>query len=393
MFEQIPVAPPDPILGLTDAFRKDTRPEKINLGVGIYQDEQGQTPVLASVKRAEQLLWQEEPTKEYLGIGGDPLYTERIRSLVFGETLPANRSVTMQAPGGTGALRIAADFLHQQFPQATVWLSQPTWANHPAIFAAAGVSTREYRYLTPDNRSVDLDQWMHDLKDAREGDVVLLHGCCHNPSGVDLSSNQWHALADFVRKHHLLPLIDLAYQGFGDGLEQDVAGTRHFAEQGLEFFTAASCSKNFGIYRERVGAITIATDSASRIEAVASQVKIAIRCNFSNPPAHGAAVVARVLGDPLLRQQWVQELDTMRGRIRAMRDLFALEMQHAIGTNRFDFIRQQRGMFSFAGLTPAQVDRLRDEHAIYMVRSGRMNVAGMCVTTVPRIAKAVASVL
>ncbi|MDA0658850.1 MAG: aspartate/tyrosine/aromatic aminotransferase [Planctomycetota bacterium] len=393
MLEKISVAPPDPILGLTDAFRKDTRPEKINLGVGIYQDETGRTPVLASVKRAEHLAWQEEPTKEYLGIGGDPLFTERIRDLVFGETLPANRSVTMQAPGGTGALRIAADFLHQQFPQATAWLSQPTWANHPAIFAAAGVPSRDYGYLTADSRAVDLNKMMDNLREAREGDVVLLHGCCHNPSGVDLTGDQWHTLADFFRKHRLLPLIDLAYQGFGDGLEPDAIGARHFAQQGLEFFTAASCSKNFGIYRERVGALTIATESASSIEAVTSQVKVAVRCNFSNPPAHGAAVVARVLGDSLLRQLWTQELDTMRGRIRDMRDLFAAEMQLAIGTNRFDFIRQQRGMFSFAGLTPAQVDRLRDEHAIYMVRSGRMNVAGMCAATLPRLAQAIASVL
>lgn len=393
MFEKVVVAPPDPILGLTEAFRKDTRPEKINLGVGVYQDEHGQTPVLESIKRAEQLLWQEEKTKEYLGIGGDPRYDEQIRNLVFGTSLGTDRSVTVQAPGGTGALRVAADFVKQQFPQATVWISQPTWANHPAIFAAAGLPTREYSYLAPDGKSVDLLRLMQDLKSASPGDVVLLHGCCHNPSGVDLTLAQWQELVPFLQKQQLLPLVDLAYQGFGTGLDADVAGVRHLAAQGGEFLTAASCSKNFGLYRERVGALTAAVSTPAHLEPVASRLKVSIRCNYSNPPAHGAALVQRVLSDPQLRQMWDQELQGMRDRIQAMRDRFAAAMREAVGSERFDFIREQRGMFSFAGLTPPQVDRLRDEHGIYMVRSGRMNVAGMSESTMPRLAAAIAAVL
>jgi len=393
MFEQISAAPPDPILGLTDAYRKDPRPEKINLGVGIYQDEQGRTPVLESVKRAEQWIWQNEPTKEYLGIGGDTRYSDAIRGLVFGDQLPPGRCTTLQAPGGTGALRVAADFLHQQFPQASVWLSLPTWANHPAIFGAAGVPTREYAYLTADSRAVDLERMLDHLRQAPAGDAVLLHGCCHNPSGVDFTPDQWNELLAFLRRQSLLPIIDLAYQGFGDGLEQDALGVRLFAQAGIEFLTAASCSKNFGLYRERVGAVIAATESAECLEAVASRLKVAVRCNYSNPPSHGAAVVGQILQDAPLRKLWIEELDTMRQRIRGMREQFARAMQGGTGTNRFDFIRNQRGMFSFAGLTPAQVDRLRDEFAIYMVRSGRMNVAGMSPDTLPRLAAAITAVL
>lgn len=394
MFESIQAAPADPILGLTDAFRRDERPDKMNLGVGVYQDEAGRVPILQCVKQAEQQVYNREDSKGYLPIGGIAEYGAQLRQLMLGDLAPSSeRCATFHTPGGTGALRVAADFLHQVFPETTIWLSQPTWANHPAIFRSAGVPTQEYRYLRPDGKGIDFGGMCEDLQGARQGDVVLLHGCCHNPSGADLSPEQWVAVGQLCQHHGLTPLVDLAYQGFGSGLDADAAGLRALVEQQLELLLASSCSKNFSLYRERVGGLTIVTRPETTAAAAESRLKVAVRTNYSNPPSHGAAVVCQILADTTLRNLWHSELESMRQRIHDMRSQFADAMRDQTGSDRFDFVRDQRGMFSFSGLTPEQVDRLRDEHAIYMVRSGRMNVAGMTSASMSRLAKCVAAVL
>ena len=394
MFDHIATAPPDPILGLTEAFRKEPRDEKMNLGVGVYQDEQGATGVLEAVKQAELRLTETESGKGYLPITGNPKYNDTIRELVFGPDQVGNPNWTsLQTPGGTGGLRVVADFLSAHSPESTVWLSRPTWANHGAIFTAARLATAEYTYLDSSQLRVDFGAMLSDLGQAAAGDVLLLHGCCHNPSGVDLADEEWRQIGQLVRDKGVVPLVDVAYQGFGDGVEDDVRGLRTLVGAGRPLWVVTSCSKNFGLYRERVGGVTAITPSPEAATAVASQLKVAVRRNYSNPPSHGAAVVAQIWNTPDLRQLWLNELATMRRRIHAMREQFAAAMRQQIDSDRFDFICRQRGMFSFLGLTPEQVDRLRTDFAIYMVRSGRINVAGLRGATVGRLAEAVARVL
>ena len=396
MFETITPAPPDAILGLTEAFQKDPNPRKINLGVGVYKDGSGQTPVLASVKEAEKRLLGSEATKSYLPIDGLAAYTTACQELAFGSEHPivsAGRAATAQTPGGTGALRVAADFVRRISPQATVWLSDPTWPNHPNVFGSAALNVASYPYFDAAGNVVDFESMMAALENIPAGDVLLLHGCCHNPTGADLSAEQWQAVAALCAGRGILPLLDFAYQGFGNGLEEDAVGVRIVANHCREFLVAGSFSKNFGLYNERVGALSLVAASADAAAAAQSHLKICVRTNYSNPPAHGGQIVAAILGDPELRQTWEVELAEMRNRINAMRHLFVETLDEQGVARDFSFIAQQRGMFSFSGLTPAQVQALRERHSIYVVGSGRINVAGMTAANMDYLCAAIADVL
>jgi aspartate/tyrosine/aromatic aminotransferase len=396
MFENLEMAPPDAILGLTDAFKADQSPHKINLGVGVYKDEQNATPILESVKRAEERLLDVESTKSYLGIPGSPAYGACVRTLLFGsdhEIVSSERAKTAQTPGGTGALRVAADFIHTKFPKASIWLSSPTWANHNAIFASAGITVNQYPYYDAANKCLDFDAMKAALAGVPAGDVVLFHGCCHNPSGMDPDSEQWAAFAALTAERGILPLFDFAYQGFGAGLEEDAAGLRQFCTSGRELLVCSSFSKNFGLYNERVGALTLVGSDAKACASAFSHVEKAIRSNYSNPPSHGGSIVTTVLSDSELRAQWVAELAAMRERIRGMREDFVATLKAKGVAQDFSFIAAQNGMFSFSGLSPEQVKTLREKHAIYIVGSGRINVAGMTPENMDPLCEAIAGVL
>ena len=396
MFERLEMAPPDAILGLTEAFKQDTNPNKINLGVGVYKDTQNKTPVLNSVKKAEERILTAEDTKSYMPIPGDPEYGALVRQMLFGEgheIISSNRARTAHTPGGTGALRVAGDLLKQQFPGAALWLSAPTWANHAGIFGAAGVETKQYPYYDADNKCLNFDAMLQALRTVPEGDVVLLHGCCHNPSGMDPDAEQWAAIAALAREQKWLPLLDFAYQGFADGLEEDATGLRAFCQPGCELMICSSFSKNFGLYRERTGALTLVGADADSVEKAFSHLKKRIRTNYSNPPAHGGLIVSTVLGDPELRAMWESELAEMRGRINGMRELFVDTMKKKAPGADFSFITRQKGMFSFSGLTKDQVGALRERHGIYIVGSGRINVAGITPDNVEMLCDAIAGVL
>jgi aspartate/tyrosine/aromatic aminotransferase len=396
MFEAIDVAPPDPILGLTEAFKQDSNPNKINLGVGVYKDASGKTPVLAAVKAAEARILESETSKGYLPINGDPGYGEQVRRLLFGQDsklVNDGRAVTAHTPGGTGALRVAGDYLKAKHPNTTVWMSDPTWANHPAVFTAAGLQQAKYAYFDATKNALAFGQMLDSLKQVSAGDAVLIHACCHNPSGVDLTPEQFGQVGELLTERKALPLVDFAYQGFASGLEQDAAGLRALAAKVPEFMVCSSFSKNFGLYNERTGALTVVAGQTAAAQAVLSHVKVVVRRNYSNPPSHGGAIVTTILGDAELSAQWETELTTMRDRINGMRRLFASTLE-AKGANRdFSFITQQRGMFSFSGLNKDQVAALREKHSIYIVGSGRINVAGMTEANMPRLCEAIVSVL
>jgi aspartate/tyrosine/aromatic aminotransferase len=397
MFEHISPAPPDPILGIGEAFKKDPNPAKINLSVGVYKDAQGNTPVLHCVKEAEKRLLDSEKTKNYLSIEGIAEYGKQVRELLFGaehEIVVSQRAATAQTPGGTGSLRVVADFLKKQAPQAKVWISKPTWANHPAIFQTAGFAVETYSYIDAAGKALDFAGLLGGLNQIAPGDIVLLHACCHNPTGIDPTAAQWKQIADVIYERGGFPLIDFAYQGFGDGLQQDAAGLREFARPGKELAVCSSFSKNFGLYNERVGALTFVAQNASAAEAALSHIRVAIRTNYSNPPQHGAAVVAAILSDAKLRGQWEQELADMRNRINSMRSLFVDTMKQKAPQHDFSFLRTQKGMFSFSGLSPMQVDELKTKHGIYVVVSGgRINVAGMTPDNMNQLCTAIAAVL
>jgi aspartate aminotransferase len=397
MFDSLPLAPPDSILGLMEAFKADPNPRKINLSVGVYKDEQGQTPVLASVKEAERRLLESEKSKGYLSIEGHPQFAAAVQEMLFGkehEVLASRRAVTAQTPGGTGALRVAADFLKKHFPQARVWVSKPTWANHPAVFAAAGQKVEVYPYLDERGRGLDMPGMLAGLQQIPAGDIVLLHACCHNPTGIDPTAEQWRQIAAAVQARGLLPLVDFAYQGFGDGLVEDAAGLRALAMPGRELLVASSFSKNFGLYGERVGALTLVASAPEAAERALSQVRVSIRTNYSNPPTHGAAIVATILNDGALRKQWEEELAGMRRRIHQMRELFVTTMREKASQHDFTFLKDQKGMFSFSGLTNVQVDELRSKYGVYVVgNGGRINVAGMTRENMQPLCEAVAAVM
>ena len=379
-FDKIQAAPADPILGLGEAFKAETRPEKVNLGIGVYKDASGNTPVLKSVKAAETRLLADEKSKNYLTIDGVAAYNAETQKLLFGENseiIAARRAKTAQSLGGTGALRVAAEFIKRQTGAKNVWISAPTWPNHNAIFQAVGINIRDYRYYDKTAHSLDWDGLIADLSQAQAGDVVLLHGCCHNPTGIDPTPEQWDTLAKMSAEKGWLPLFDFAYQGFANGLEQDAYGLRAFAKLNKELLVASSYSKNFGMYNERVGAFTVVAADEETANRAFSQVKTIIRTLYSNPASHGGNTIALVLQDPELKAQWIAELDEMRARIKEMRQKFVDLLKEKGAKQDFGFIIEQNGMFSFSGLSPEQVDRLKDEFAIYAVRSGRINVAGI----------------
>lgn len=397
MFELLSMAPPDAILGLNDAFRKDPNPHKINLSVGVYKDAEGNTPILASVKEAEHRLLASETNKSYLPIEGSPQYGKLVRELLFGashEIVINQRACTAHTPGGTGALRTAADFLKRKLPVGKVWFSKPTWDNHLNIFQAAGLAVDTYAYIDAAGRGLDFAGMLAALRAIPAGDAVLLHAGCHNPTGIDPTPEQWREIAATIHERKLLPIVDFAYQGFGDGLSEDAAGLRELAQPGKELLVCSSFSKNFGLYNERVGALTVVAADQAAADVALSHVKVCIRVNYSNPPCHGAAIVTTVLSDATLRQAWEAEVAAMRQRISSMRKLFVNTMKAKKPEHDFSFIQQQRGMFSFSDLSPLQVDELRTKHSLFIVvNGGRINVAGMTEGNMDRLCSAIAAVL
>lgn len=396
MFDTLEVAPPDPIMGLTEAFKNDPNPDKINLTIGVYQDKTGTTPIFSAVKVAETRLIGKEQTKSYLSIDGSADYAAIVQDLVFGpghEIILGSRAVTAHTPGGTGALRVAAEFLAGVKPGAKVWLSQPTWPNHAGIFEAAGLELKTYPYYDTESKSLDFAAMTDALARAGEGDIVVLHGCCHNPTGLDPDIEQWRALAELTKERGVLPFFDFAYQGLGEGLEADAAGLRTFCNDGRELLIATSYSKNFGLYRERTGGLMIVARSDHAAEAARSHLKRTIRCLYSNPPAHGALIVTEIMTDTALRQSWETELRAMCARIQEMRTLFVKTLQEKGVQQDFSFVERQRGMFSYSGLNPEQVEALRASYAIYIVGSGRINIASMNETNMNSLCSGIAAVL
>lgn len=393
-FAQVERVPGDPILGLLDAYRADPNPAKLDLGVGVYKDALGLTPIPRAVKQAEQRLIDSEQTKSYIGGHGDPLFGEQLLKLVLGENSPAlvgNRAGCTQTPGGTGALRLVGDFIAKCLPGRSLWLSDPTWPIHETLFAAARLKVEHYPYVDAQNR-LDVPAMLATLEQIPSGDVVLLHACCHNPTGYDLSQDDWRQVLDIVRRRELLPLFDFAYQGFGDGLDEDAWAVRLFVEALPEVLITSSCSKNFGLYRERTGALIVAAaDGASLID-VRSQFVSVARNLWSTPPSHGAAVVATILANPELRQLWQQEVAAKRERIAGLRKGLVEALAPYGLAQRFAHIAQQRGMFSYTGLTAEQVLRLRREDSVYLVESGRANIAGLDAARLDQLAAAIARV-
>ena len=391
-FDAIGRVPGDPILGLMEAYAQDANPRKFDLGVGVYKDAQGLTPIPEAVKIAEARLVESQDTKTYIGGHGNPLFGKVINELVLGadsQLLTEQRAGATQTPGGTGALRLAADFIAQCLPGKGVWLSNPTWPIHETIFAAAKVKVSHYPYVGSDNR-LDVEAMLAVLREVPKGDVVLLHACCHNPTGFDLSHDDWKRVLEVVRNRDLLPLIDFAYQGFGDGLEQDAWSTRLFAAQVPELLITSSCSKNFGLYRDRTGALIVCATSADKLIDIRSQLANIARNLWSTPPDHGAAVVATILADPELKARWADEVEAMRLRIAQLRSGLVEALEPHGLRERFAHIGVQRGMFSYTGLSPEQVKTLRERHSVYMVSSGRANVAGIDATRLALLADAIA---
>jgi aspartate aminotransferase len=389
-------APPDPILGLAETFRADTHEGKINLSSGVFVDATGKTPVLDTVVEAERRLAAASGTKLYRPIDGEVAYRNLVRDLVLGadhEAVASGRALATQTPGGTGGLRVAADLLRQTGAGGTLWMSEPTWPNHPQLFHAAGFKIRTYPYTDDTGRRIDEAALLTALGQAAPGDVVLLHGACHNPTGVDPSPELWRAIGDIVQANRLLPLVDLAYQGFGDGLAEDAAGFHELVRPGVELLVSTSFSKTFSLYAERVGAMLVIARSAADAAAVQSHVKIAIRVNYSNPPAHGADIVRTILADPELRPRWEVELAGMRSRIQDNRRALVAALKARSIPGDWGGIATQRGMFALLGLTAHQVARLRDEHAVYVVGHGRINVAGFTPANLDPFADALAAVL
>lgn len=393
-FSAIGRVPGDPILGLMEAYANDSNPDKFDLGVGVFKDAQGLTPIPAAVKLAEQRLLDQQSSKSYVGGHGDADFGRLISELVLGSASPllaSKRAGATQTPGGTGALRLAAEFIEHCLPGRGIWLSDPTWPIHETIFAGAGLKVSHYPYVGADNR-LNVSGMLAALEAAPKGDVVLLHACCHNPTGFDLSQDDWCAVLEVVRRRELLPLIDFAYQGFGDGLEEDAWAVRLFAAELPELLITSSCSKNFGLYRDRTGALLVCSDDAEKLLDVRSQLALLARNLWSTPPDHGAAVVAQILGNAALKQLWVEEVEAMRQRIAQLRvGLVEALAPHGL-SERFAHIAAQRGMFSYTGLSPEQVKQLRERHSVYMVGTGRANIAGADAARLDALAAAIADV-
>ena len=396
MFETLKPVGMDPILGLMAAFRADTREKKVDLGVGVYQDDRGRTPVMASVKAAEAQLMDLELTKSYQGIAGDPDYNQRMLQLLFGaehSILSSGRVKTIQAPGGSGALRVGAEVIQRATPSAKLWVGVPTWPNHIPLLGSAGFEIKEYPYYDLASHRINCDSMMETLRQVPAGDMVLLHGCCHNPTGADLTNEQWDQIADLALERGFIPFIDTAYQGLGNGLNEDAYGMRMMAEKLPELVIASSCSKNFGLYRERTGSITFIAKNSQQVDIVASQAMSIARQIYSMPPAHGPLLVSLILGDDQLRSDWQTELEEVRLRIKSMRSLLTNGIQGNAAGIDFSHIENQNGMFSFLGITSAQLDRLREEFGIYIVSSTRVNLAGINSSNIGYINESINTVL
>ncbi len=393
MFVSLKALSPDPILGLIADFVKDGSPNKVDLGVGVYKNEAGATPIMAAVKKAEAICYEAEQTKSYIGPAGVPEFNETIRDLMLGADHPAlrdQRVTTVLTPGGCGALRVGAELLKRCGGDVTIWVSDPTWANHVPLLGNAGLKLAQYPYYDRENNRLRFDEMMTTLGSVQAGDVVLLHGCCHNPCGADLNEEQWRAITALAEKNGFLPFIDLAYQGFGRGIDEDAYGPRLMAEKLPELLLASSCSKNFGLYRERVGSLSVVGAKAADAQASLTHINNIVRGNYSMPPSHGGAIVGAILQDDALRQSWMDELAVMRGRLSSLRTLLVDKLKKAGAARDFSFIDEQYGMFSFLGLSPEQVGQLRAEYSIYMVDSSRINIAGVSQSNVDYVAAAIA---
>ena len=396
IFANVEMAPRDPILGLTEAFNADQRTEKVNLGVGVYQDDNGKIPLLGCVKAAEKARIEAGLPRGYQPIEGAAAYNGAVQSLLFGdksEIVTSGRVATFETLGGTGALKVGGDYLKQLLPNATMYISDPSWENHRQVFESIGFKVETYPYYDPSTRGVNFPAMKAKLASLPAGSVVLLHACCHNPTGADISEAQWGEVVEACRAQKLVPFLDIAYQGFGDGPEEDTLAVRLFAESGMQFAVASSFSKNFSLYGERVGALSIVTESKEEAARVLSQVKRVIRTNYSNPPIHGGAIVAAVLSSPELRQMWEDELAGMRERIRAMRTGLVEQLKAEGVAQDFSFVIKQRGMFSYTGLTADQVERLKSEFGIYAVSTGRICLAALNSKNIGYVAKAIAAVV
>ncbi len=389
MLSNLKPQPADKILQLMQMFREDPRENKIDLGVGVYKNAQGVTPVMRAIKAAEHQLWETQETKAYTGLAGDPAYGEALSTLILGDARDETRLAAAATPGGTGAIRQALELIRIASPDAAVWLSAPTWPNHPSIIRFLKMNMAEYRYFDDATRDVDFAGMMDDLAGVKAGDVVLLHGCCHNPTGANLTLDQWQDVVALLEKTGAIPFIDIAYQGFGDGLDEDAAATRLVASRLPEVLIAASCSKNFGIYRERAGLLMAISPDARMKPVTQGNLNFLNRQNFSFPPDHGARLVTMILNDEALRADWQSELEEVRLGMLALRQQLADELRQRTNSDRFDFIARHRGMFSRIGATPEQVDMMREKHGIYMIGDSRMNIAGLNEKTVPILAEAI----
>ncbi len=396
MFEVLPQLPADPILGLSAAYREDSNPNKIDLGVGVYKDEQGNTPILESVKQAQLRLLEQETSKTYITPQGVQGYIDGMLELILGKAHPvllADRAAAVQAPGGCGALRILAELLKRCDNELTVWVSDPTWANHIPLIGNAGLKIETYPYFDKANASINFDAMAECLGKVKKGDVVLLHGCCHNPTGADLTKEQWNVVLELAQRQGFVPFVDIAYQGFGDGLEADAYGIRLLADNLPEVVIAASCSKNFGLYRERVGLAVMITENAKIKKAIQTQIQSIARGIYSMPPSYGGALVDIILHDDGLKQTWMNEVEAMRTRMQTLRELLVQKLAENGAQKDFSFVTQQKGMFSYLCISPEQVQRIRDEHSVYFVDSSRVNIAGISKGNVDALAAALVSVL
>lgn len=396
MFNSLIAMPADPILGLLTQYREDTHPQKVDLGVGVYKDPTGVTPILNCVKKAEKFRLDTETTKVYIGPTGSPQFNTLMTELAFGanhSAILANRIRTVSTPGGTGALRVAGDFIKRCNPNAVLWVSDPTWANHIGLFEAAGITVKTYPYYDYDSKSLKFDEMLAALSQVSPDDVVLFHACCHNPSGMDLTTEQWDKVVALTKEQGFTPLIDMAYQGFGDGVDIDAYGVRKMAAAVDNMILCSSCSKNFGLYRERIGSCSVIAKDAHTANVAQSVLLYVVRCLYSMPPAHGAAIVETILGSAELTQEWRDELKVMRDRINGNRAILVDKLK-ANGVDRdFSFIARQKGMFSFLGVNPEQVARLQKEFSIYMVGSSRISIAGISEDNVDYLAQSIAKVL
>ena len=389
MFNSLQQQPADKILALMQVYKEDPRENKIDLGVGVYKDASGQTPIMQSIKQAEHMLWETQDTKSYVGLTGTPEFSETMIDLVLGDKFDKNLTASAATPGGTGAVRQAFELGKMANPNLRVFVSDPTWPNHLSILKYLGIPVEPYRYFDAKTRAVDFSSMMSDLENAKEGDLILLHGCCHNPTGANLKAPEWDAVIELLLKSGATPMIDIAYQGFGDGLEEDASGVRKLVNSVPETIIAASCSKNFGIYRERTGLLIVVSHDKDARDLNQSTLAFLNRQNFSFPPDHGARLVTMVLSDAELKRSWMEELEAVRTSMLSLRTQLATELEKLSGSNRFGFLADHRGMFSRLGASPEQVNELRENHAVYMVGDSRLNIAGLNSKTVPVLAKAI----